>query len=97
MDIEKEIKLLEILESTPMPPDPAPIPGVFDGMVKMPGAILEYFNKINVEVPLDSEGKMKAEDYSKLIEDYSIPTYGMKMVTFVTVNRESLNKNTNNG
>lgn len=85
MDIEKEIQLLEILESVPMPPDPSPIPTARDGFVEVPYLLTEYFKKIGVKLNLEANGKMKIEDYTALIEEYNIPTYGMKIVTFKVV------------
>ena len=88
MDIEKEIELLEILQNTPMPPDPAPVPASRNGIVEVPFLIREYFEKIKVKLDMDEKGQMKAEDYSQLLDDYHIPTHGIKMIRFVVVTRD---------
>ena len=90
MDIEKEIEFLEILENTPTPPDPAPVPMERDGHVKVPFLIAEYFKKIEVDLNTDEQGRMKTEDYQALIDDYNIPTYGIKIITFKKASVEDL-------
>lgn len=96
MDIEKEIQLLEILESVPMPPDPAPIPTAVGGFVEVPYLLNEYFRKVGVKLNLDENGKMRTEEYASLIEDHCIPTYGIKITTYKVVGVEDVLKNKGN-
>jgi len=81
MDIEKEIELLEILESIPMPPDPAPMPISKDGFVTVPFLINKYFKKIGVKLDLDQKRKMKIDDYLALMAEHHITMYGIIIST----------------
>lgn len=92
MDIEKEIEFLEMLESIPLPPDPAPVPTEKDGLVVVPSVTVEYLKKIGVKLDLDKEGRMKTEDYITLLDEYHIPTYGIKIISFKVIGVDDVKK-----
>ena len=94
MDLDKELQALEILNSIPLPPDPAPVPSVFDesGLVEMPIVLVEYFKKINVDPGLDKGGRMPVKEYLDLLKKYHINSGATKIISFKVVTRENFKK-----
>lgn len=91
MDLDKELQALEILNSIPLPPDPAPVPSVYDGsgLVEMPIVLVDYFKKINVDPGLDEDGRMPVSQYLDLLKKYHINSGSTKIISFKVVTREN--------
>ena len=75
MDLEQELKLLEMLESIPNPPEIAPMPTVRkeDPFFLLPASIREYLDKINVRPNLEEDGRIHIDNYMKLLAELHIP------------------------
>lgn len=77
---------LEALEAIERAPNPLPvIPAAFieaDDTIKMPKRVLEYLKGIGVQVELDENGRMNADDYHKLLTANHLGINQIRGITF---------------
>ena len=84
MNSQQELKLLEEIENTPLPPDIIPAVFIDDEKqeVKLPKVVLDYFTKMNDVSKIDEEGKMHVKDYQYLLNKYGLNNNWISIITF---------------
>ncbi len=83
MKTEDELSVLLEIDRIPIKPELF-VTIVEDGFVQLPDNVLEYLHQLGVAPKLESNGKMKHEDYKLMNYHYGLDTPGSdKIITFV--------------
>lgn len=87
---------LEILEAIDRIPEPLrPLPVAFEdtrGMVQIPVAVMERLQEQGIKVKLDQNGKIRANEYCKLLTDNNLGIDEIRLITFRRMPEVDLNK-----
>jgi hypothetical protein len=69
-DLENELKILEMIESLPVPPEVFSSTTLYDesGMVKVPKDVYDYLESINVIPNTNCDGQLHIDDYMALLK-----------------------------